>query len=179
MREFMSSLKRPRLKSGEREAPPQALQLGLFDVCETPAPTDGPSLGQPVRPADSGDSSVIRLSLRSHKRAMRRPPPKTERPRLITEHDLPSYPQEEIAAVERLVAGLKSDRALLGYKDIAAHFGVSKATANRRMKDGLVPGVRIAGGVVMRDGGVRRFSREQVKWLVLAVRLGTGAACDA
>jgi hypothetical protein len=94
---------------------------------------------------------------------------------LITEKDLPSYPEQEVAAVERLVAGIKSDRVLLGYNDVWVHFGVSKATANRRMKEGLVPGVRIAAGVVMRDGGVRRFSRDQVKWLVLAVRFGKEA----
>lgn len=106
---------------------------------------------------------------------MRRPPANSARPRLITEKDLPSYPELEVAAVERLVADIKSDRALLGYKDVWDHFGVSKATANRRMKEGLVPGVRIVDGVVMRDGGVRRFSREQVKWLVLAVRFAKGS----
>lgn len=83
---------------------------------------------------------------------------------------MPDYSQEEIAEVGRIIAEIKSDRLLLGYKDIQDLFGVSKATANRRMKEGLVPGVKIQDGVVSRDGGVRRFSREQVKWLLLAVR---------
>jgi hypothetical protein len=131
-------------------------------------------LKQRDQPIVTGDSAVIRLSLSSYKRTMRPRPPKSADPRLITEQDLPSYPEPEIAAVERLVASIKSERALLGYKDVWAHFGVSKATANRRMKEGLVPGLRIANGVVMRDGGVRRFTREQVKWLVLAVRLHGG-----
>jgi len=83
---------------------------------------------------------------------------------------MPAYSEEEIAEVDRVIADIKSDRLLLGYRDIQDLFGVSKATANRRMKDGLVPGVKIHDGVVARDGGVRRFSREQVKWLLLAVR---------
>lgn len=149
-------------------------QLGLFDTFDIGRPQDAPST--PPAPAISlAGNSVIRLSLRSTKRSRRSPPSKSASPRLITENDLPSYPEQEVAAVERLVASIKSDRALLGYSDVWAHFGVSKATANRRMKDGLVPGVRIANGVVMRDGGVRRFSREQVKWLVLAVRFGKEA----
>lgn len=88
---------------------------------------------------------------------------------------MPEYPQEEIDAVDRILAGMKSDRLFLGYKDIQDLFGVSKATVNRRMKEGLVPGVTIQDGVVSRDGGVRRFSREQVKWLLLAVRSNQGA----
>jgi hypothetical protein len=148
-------------------------QLGLFDVRDSEALGDeAPPL---VHTTVLVENSVIRLSLRSSRRVKRPPPPKSASPRLITEKDLPSYPEQEVAAVERLVAGIKSDRALLGYHDVWMHFGVSKATANRRMKDGLVPGVRIANGVVMRDGGVRRFSREQVKWLVLAVRFGKEA----
>jgi hypothetical protein len=140
-----------------------------------PAPPVIPTLNHSVAAIASAGNSVIRLSLPTHKRAMRRPPANSARPRLITEKDLPSYPELEVAAVERLVADIKSDRALLGYKDVWDHFGVSKATANRRMKEGLVPGVRIVDGVVMRDGGVRRFSREQVKWLVLAVRFAKGS----
>jgi hypothetical protein len=85
---------------------------------------------------------------------------------------MPAYCQEEVADVDRLVAEIRSDRLLFSYRDIQSLFGVSKATANRRMKDGLVPGVTIQDGVVSRDGGVRRFSREQVRWLLLAVRSG-------
>ncbi len=83
---------------------------------------------------------------------------------------MPEYSQEQIAEVDQIIADIRSDRLLLGYREIQDLFGVSKATANRRMKDGLVPGVRIQDGVVSRDGGVRRFSRDQVKWLLLAVR---------
>lgn len=85
---------------------------------------------------------------------------------------MPAYPEEEVDAVERAIAEIRTDRVLLGYKDIKDFFGVSKATANRRMKDGLVPGVRILNGNVIRDGGVRRLDREQVKWLLLSLRRG-------
>ena len=144
-----------------------SIQLGLFDdappFVSEPAP---PSVK--VRPIALGAQPVVRLSLRPKLagRPRRRPPPS----RLLTDRDMPEYSQEEVAEVDRVIAGTKSDRLLLGYRDIHDLFGVSKATANRRMKDGLVPGVRIQDGVVSRDGGVRRFSREQVKWLLLAVR---------
>lgn len=150
-------------------------QLGLFDAADFDAPRDGALPAPAVQRAALVENAVVRFSLRSSQRVSRPRPPKSARPRLITEKDLPSYPEQEVAAVERLVADIKSDRALLGYHDVWTHFGVSKATANRRMKDGLVPGVRIVDGVVVRDGGVRRFSREQVKWLVLAVRFGKEA----
>lgn len=150
-------------------------QLGLFDTGAFEGPGEAAPSAPPAQSMRAAENPVLRFSLRSVKRVSRTPPPKSARPRLITDKDLPSYPEQEVAAVERLVTGIKSDRALLGYHDVWTHFGVSKATANRRMKDGLVPGVRIANGVVMRDGGVRRFSREQVKWLVLAVRFGKEA----
>lgn len=167
----MSALKASRATRREQDA----AQLGLFNACDVDRPRDTPLPTAPVRTIGLADNSVFRLSLRSTKQRRRSLPLRSPSPRLITEKDLPSYPEQEVAAVERLVAGIKSDRALLGYNDVWTHFGVSKATANRRMKEGLVPGVRIVAGVVMRDGGVRRFSREQVKWLVLAVRFGKEA----
>lgn len=97
---------------------------------------------------------------------------------MIRMADMPAYSQEEVAAVEHVIASIRTDRQLLGYKDLKAYFGVSKATANRRMKDGLVPGVRILDGRVLRDGGVRRLSREQVRWLLLAVRNQDGPMRD-
>lgn len=154
---------------------PDAAQLGLFDASDFERPRDAAPPTAPVQTTGLVENSVFHLTLRSSKRVPRPPPPKSASRRLITEKDLPSYPEQEVDAVERLVAGIRSDRALLGYHDVWTHFGVSKATANRRMKDGLVPGVRIVDGVVVRDGGVRRFSREQVKWLVLAVRFGKEA----
>jgi hypothetical protein len=142
-------------------------QLGLFD--DAP-PFVKPSASQSatVRPITSGTQPVVRLSLGPKLAA--RPRPRQPPSRLLTDRDMPAYSQEQIAEVDRIIAEVKSDRLLLGYKDIQDLFGVSKATANRRMKDGLVPGVTIQAGIVSRDGGIRRFSREQVKWLLLAVR---------
>jgi hypothetical protein len=142
-------------------------QLGLFDDAP-PFVTPFASPSTKVRPITSGVQPVVRLSLGPKLAA--RPRPRQPPSRLLTDRDMPSYSQEQIAEVDCIIAEVKSDRLLLGYKDIQNLFGVSKATANRRMKDGLVPGVKIQDGIVSRDGGVRRFSREQVKWLLLAVR---------
>lgn len=144
-----------------------SIQLGLFDnappLVAPPAP---PSVK--LQPIASSAQPVVRLSLapKHTARLQHRPPPS----RLLTDRDMPAYSREEIADVDRLITDIRLERLLLGYRDIQELFGVSKATVNRRMKDGLVPGVKIQAGVVSRDGGVRRFSREQVKWLLLAVR---------
>lgn len=144
-----------------------SIQLGLFDDAP-PFVTPSPPPSVKVRPIALGAQPVVRLSLgpKLNARPRRRPPPS----RLLTDRDMPEYSQEQIAEVDQIIADIRSDRLLLGYREIQDLFGVSKATANRRMKDGLVPGVRIQDGVVSRDGGVRRFSRDQVKWLLLAVR---------
>jgi hypothetical protein len=144
-----------------------SIQLGLFD--DAPAFVVPPA--QPMaktQPIALGAQPVVRLNLGPKLAA--RPRPRLPPSRLLTDRDMPAYPEEAIAEVDRVIAEIKSDRLLLGYRDIQDLFGVSKATANRRMKEGLVPGVQIQDGVVSRDGGVRRFSREQVKWLLLAVR---------
>lgn len=148
-----------------------SIQLGLFDDAP-PLATPPRAINVRVAPTVRGHEQVIRLTLGPKRAAcrQRRPPPS----RLLTERDMPAYCEEEVAEVDRLIAEIKSDRLLLGYKDIQNLFGVSKATANRRMKDGLVPGVTIQDGVVTRDSGVRRFSREQLKWLLLAVRSHKG-----
>lgn len=146
------------------------IQLGLFDAVVIAAPAT--SAKRRIPSITSATQPVVRLSLgpKLAARPRRRLPPS----RLLTDRDMPGYTQEEIAAVDRILAGMKSDRLFLRYKDIQDLFGVSKATVNRRMKEGLVPGVTIQDGVVIRDGGVRRFSREQVKWLLLAVRCNQG-----
>lgn len=145
----------------------KSIQLDLFnDAPASAIPLAPPS--QKVAPITSGSEPVVRLRLGPKLAA--RPPRRPLPSRLLADRDMPNYSQEEIAEVDRVIAEMKSNDLLLGYRDIQNLFGVSKATANRRMKDGLVPGVKIQDGVVRRDGGVRRFSREQVKWLLLAVR---------
>lgn len=177
----MQALKSPRRLKQQRDAAPT--QLGLFD-CPPPKaverearpkgrapPVDQtrPPLSIASRGEERGGCPVVTFRLGSTA-APRRPAPRpTPEPRLITKRDVPAYPEEE---VERAIAEIRTDRVLLGYKDIKDFIGVCKATANRRMKDGLVPGVRLLNGNVIRDGGVRRLDREQVKWLLLSLRRG-------
>ncbi len=65
-----------------------------------------------------------------------------------------------------------TNRVLLTHKEIWDYFGASRATVVRRMRDGLIPGIRLQHGRVLEDGPIRRFSRAQVRWLLLAVRRG-------
>jgi len=141
-----------------------SVQLGLFDDTPRSAARSEPM----ITPNKPGAQQVVRLTLAPKHRAHphRRPPPS----RALTTNDMPAYSDEQIAEADQIIAGVKLDRLLLGYKDIQEVFGISKATTNRRMKEGLVPGVTIHNGVVSRDAAVRRFSLEQVKWLLLAVR---------
>ncbi|MFN3463229.1 MAG: hypothetical protein ACK4X1_04050 [Terricaulis sp.] len=88
----------------------------------------------------------------------------------ITPQDLPDYPYDVVQQVEQEIAEIPTDRVLLTYREIWGYFGISRATVSRRMKDGLVPGIRMSGGRVLDDGPVRRFNRAQIRWLLLAVR---------
>ncbi len=151
------------------------VQLSLFDDASHMEALTAPCAPIEAARRDAVDnpividrSGVVRLNLgpKLASRPRRRSPPS----RLLTARDMPSYPEAEVATVERVIAEAPSERLLLGYREIQELFGVSKATTNRRMKDGLVPGVTLHDGVVSRDGSVRRFTREQVKFLLLAVR---------
>ena len=102
------------------------------------------------------------------------PPPATETLRpacdVVRERDLPAYPRELIELVDRSLDALARERVWFTYNDIKACFGVSRATVARRVKDRLVPGVRLVDGRVQEDGAVRRFDRTQLRWLLMAVR---------
>lgn len=86
--------------------------------------------------------------------------------------DLPTYPMELVEAVDLTIAAFPANRMWFTYRDIAQSFGVSRATTARRVKEGLVPGVRFQNGRVLEDGAVRRFDRTQLKWLLLAAQTG-------
>lgn len=90
--------------------------------------------------------------------------------RVLTVEDMPAYPPDLVAAAKRSIKEVSSPRVLLTYKEIDGYFGISRATVARRLKDGLVPGIRILHGRVLEDGPVRRLDREQVLYLLLAVR---------
>lgn len=127
----------------------RAVQLGLFDDLVVARPNAVDRAPRPSRdlaaPAESPITSI-----------------KTD--------DLPRYPSEVIDLVERSLHDLPSDSCWFTYKDISRCFGVSRATIARRLKDGLVPGVRFCEGRMLEDGAVRRLDREQLRWLLLAVR---------
>jgi hypothetical protein len=84
--------------------------------------------------------------------------------------ELPHYPSDLVEIIDRSIAELPKEMVWLTYKGIRRHFGVSRATIARRLKDGLVPGIRIQDGRMLDDGPVRRFDRTQLRWLLLAVR---------
>jgi hypothetical protein len=130
-------------------------QLGLFDApMITPPPERHPSvIVAPAAPS------------RRPSRAGR-----LDAPRMVTVDDIPKYPPELQQSVDRMLVDLGSGHNLMTYRAIKECFGISRATVARRVKEGLVPGVRIANGRVLDDGPIRRFDRTQIRWLLLAVR---------
>jgi hypothetical protein len=73
-------------------------------------------------------------------------------------------------SVAAAIEALPKTQLWFTYKDIQFFFGVSRATVARRLRAGLVPGVRMAGSSVVEESPVRRFDRDQLRWLLLAVR---------
>ncbi len=90
--------------------------------------------------------------------------------RIVREADVPNYAAEDIQTVEHVLAAWPTTKALFTYVEIRQSFGVSRATVARKLKGGLIPGIAFAGERVMADGPVRRFTRDQVKFLLLCVR---------
>ncbi|MEQ1617040.1 MAG: hypothetical protein ABL883_01695 [Terricaulis sp.] len=106
-----------------------------------------------------------------HKRIA--PPPlrsKEAELRIVREADVPTYAAEDIQTVEQVLSAWPTTKALFTYAEIRQSFGVSRATVARKLKGGLIPGIAFAGERVMADGPVRRFTRDQVKFLLLCVR---------
>jgi len=83
---------------------------------------------------------------------------------------MPAYSEDAQESVAAALHQLPHAQLWFTYKDIQFFFGVSRATVARRLRDGLVPGVRMAGSSVVEDAPVRRFDRGQLKWLLLALR---------
>ncbi|MBY0566602.1 MAG: hypothetical protein K2P70_04790 [Hyphomonadaceae bacterium] len=94
-----------------------------------------------------------------------------ERPsRVLCADDMPAYSDDAHESVAAALEALPRAQLWFTYKDIQFFFGVSRATVARRLREGLVPGVRMAGSSVVEDAPVRRFDRGQLKWLLLALR---------
>lgn len=90
--------------------------------------------------------------------------------RITTEADMPPYADFDREAVERTLMSLPATKVWFTYAAVRECFGISRATVARRVKEGLVPGIRFCGSNVLEDGTVRRFDRTQVRWLLLATR---------
>lgn len=90
--------------------------------------------------------------------------------RVVAVDDLPAYAVLDQELVDRSIAALPPGRMWFTYSAIRECFGVSRATVARKVKKGLVPGIRFRGARVLEDGPVRRFDRNQLRWLLLAVR---------
>jgi hypothetical protein len=90
--------------------------------------------------------------------------------RVVLPDDLPAYPLFDQEVVDRSIAALPPNRIWFTYSAIKECFGISRATVARKVKKGLVPGIRFRGTHVLEDGPVRRFDRSQLRWLLLAVR---------
>ena len=93
--------------------------------------------------------------------------------------EMPSYDDADMALVDSALAALPAGKGLFTYADVRDCFGISRATIVRRVRGGLVPGIRFMGARVLEDGAVRRFTRDQVRYLLLAVRHRFVAAPDA
>lgn len=94
-----------------------------------------------------------------------------ERPsHVLCVDDMPVYPNDAHVSVAAAIEALPKTQLWFTYKDIQFFFGVSRATVARRLRAGLVPGVRMAGSSVVEESPVRRFDRDQLRWLLLAVR---------
>lgn len=90
--------------------------------------------------------------------------------RVIEVEDLPIYTDLDHEMVDRSLETLPADKVWFTYAAVHQCFGISRATIARRMKDGLIPGIRFSGANVLEDGAVRRFNRLQLRWLLLAIR---------
>ena len=135
----------------------------LFEFAATQATTAvvaAPVLERAARPAPVSKKAVRPLSAGRTEMTVS----------TVSVEAMPTYPDELHRAVERSLAELPSDKVWFTYRDIKRHFGVSRATVARRVKDGLVPGIRRQRDRVLDDGAVRRFDRVQLHWLLLAVR---------
>jgi hypothetical protein len=150
-------------RSGSAPAKIDTRQLSIFDL-EAVANDgiDGPSQHEVAREQVASKRSKASTNVRQPVAPVR----------VATIECLPDYSREVIDQVDRSIAGLPSEKIWFTYHDIRRCFGVSRATVARRMKDGVVPGVRFQQGRMIEDGAVRRLDREQLRWLLLAVQSG-------
>jgi len=165
-------------ETAARSAPLSIVQTPKANVAElarqarstTAAVLDRPSGPGPAQRHDARDLSRPAVAARQPQPANAQQRHPEQSARMLTVEDMPSYPPDLVAAAKRSIEEAATERVLLTYKEIDAFFGISRATVARRLKDGLVPGIRIWHGRVLEDGPVRRLDQTQVLYLLLAVR---------
>ncbi len=127
-----------------------------------------PHIPPPLR-AESSNGGVKPKGLRKRNQLTKQAPEKSD-VLTIGLDDMPAYDDADRALVESALAALPAGKGLFTYADVRDAFGISRATIVRKVRGGLVPGIRFVGSRVLEDGPVRRFTREQVRYLLLAAR---------
>ncbi|MFZ4604351.1 MAG: hypothetical protein ACOYM8_18070 [Caulobacterales bacterium] len=157
------------MKRGQKQSLAGQLDLFAFapEMKGAPAGAVERRSTAPIVDAQKGSSSPPRRksSPIGHGKT---PPPRSVV--TVCESDLPRYDEDEITIVDATIAEMPPTKLWFTYQDIQRLFGVSRATVARKVKAGLVPGIRFADGRVVEEGAVRRFNRTQVRFVLLAVR---------
>lgn len=156
-------------KSRKRVTETSLNQLSLFDA---PPPALNPASAPPPPPAVRVEPQKARPTSapRRAATALVRRGKRQVSGRILTTEDMPDYLDEAKEAADLSLRALPRDQIWFTYKDVKYFFGVSRATVARRLRERLVPGVLMDGEHVIEDAAVRRFDRDQLRWLLLAVR---------
>ena len=155
-----------------------ASQLDLFATAR-PATSPAATTGSPMPSLKQPCEIVVELTPRSSPKVagkVTEPAKALSDIRVTSVADMPVYSDFDRQAVERSLATLPVTKVWFTYAAVRDSFGISRATVARRVKEGLVPGIRFRGTNVLEDGAVRRFDRAQLLWLLLAVRSGRSSS---
>lgn len=151
---------------------PTLLPAARHDVVVSPPPASPPVAENSFATSGRvGSHKVERVHDSSTRNAAsRRLGPRLPEIRTITEADVPVYSDTEMALVDASLKVVSPEKAWFTYADVRAVFTISRATIVRRLRSGVVPGVRFQGERMLDDGAIRRLTREQVRYLLLAMR---------
>lgn len=142
---------------GNSESPPSGRKRALSSVADK-------------RQSDLFETTNARIARETREPVRAATSPKRPIARAVSASELPAYDEDETEIVDASLAEVSAAKIWFTYADIRRYFGVSRATVARKLKAGLVPGIRFEGDRVLEDGAVRRFSRTQVRFVLLAVR---------
>jgi hypothetical protein len=139
-------------------------QPDLFEWREEPA--------SPVADVAVAAAAVVSAPAKPKQRDLQRPraTAQSAQTQRIEVDQIPNYDPHDVREVDAALTGVPATKVWFTYRDIKSMFGVSRATVARKVQARLVPGIRFEGRRVVEDGPVRRFSRDQVRFVLLAVR---------